>query len=95
MQIKNLEYRNEALKELKKYFFKLLPETNTRNKIIFKVKVGDLCPHCQTGNVIFKKGKYGNFFACDRYPYCAFSQNVKIRKSRQKEIKIPEKFWAR
>jgi len=40
MQLKNLEYRNEALKELKKYFFKLLPETNTRTKIVFKAPTG-------------------------------------------------------
>lgn len=40
MQLKNLEYRDDALKLLKKHFYSLLPEANTRNKIIFKAPTG-------------------------------------------------------
>ena len=40
MQLKNLEYRDDALKLLKKHFYSLLPEVNTRNKIVFKAPTG-------------------------------------------------------
>ncbi len=40
MKLKKLEYRDEALKQLKKYFYALLSETTTRNKIVFKAPTG-------------------------------------------------------
>lgn len=30
------------------------------------------CPKCN-GNLIFRKGKYGNFYGCENYPKCRFT----------------------
>lgn len=31
------------------------------------------CPNCNTGDIIFKTGQYGNFWACNNYPTCKSS----------------------
>ncbi len=40
MKLKELGYRDTALKQLKEYFYRLLPNSKTRNKIIFKAPTG-------------------------------------------------------
>lgn len=45
-------------------------------KNYIKIQTGDSCPHCKTGIIIKKRGKYGDFLACDRFPYCAFTQRI-------------------
>lgn len=40
MKLKKLEYRDDALRQLKKYFYALLPENKTRQKIVFKAPTG-------------------------------------------------------
>ena len=32
------------------------------------------CPTCRIGNKILKKGKFGYFYGCSRYPECRYSQ---------------------
>jgi len=33
-------------------------------------KTGSKCQRCKDGNIVQKKGKFGEFFACDKYPKC-------------------------
>ena len=47
--------------------------SDNRNSMIGK------CPECGEGNIIMKKGKFGRFLACDRYPEC------------KKTFKVPQK----
>jgi DNA topoisomerase-1 len=37
-------------------------------------KLGEKCPDCQEGDLVWKKGKRGKFVACNRYPDCKFTR---------------------
>ena len=34
------------------------------------------CPECDTGSLELKKGKYGDFFGCTRYPSCPYTEKI-------------------
>lgn len=36
----------------------------------------EMCPRCSDGFLTQKKGKYGPFIACTRYPRCDFTRNI-------------------
>ena len=46
--------------------------------------VGDWCPACNSldrkliyvGKLVERKGKFGNFLGCSRYPDCKWTQNI-------------------
>jgi ssDNA-binding Zn-finger/Zn-ribbon topoisomerase 1 len=42
----------------------------------FEIGVGSPCPHCEVGEIMIKRSKFGEFFSCSRFPYCAFSQKI-------------------
>ncbi len=42
-------------------------------------KIGEKCPKCEEGDLVKKHGRYGEFIACNRYPDCDFTRNVKER----------------
>ena len=33
------------------------------------------CPNCG-GKLVMRKGKYGKFLGCSRYPKCKYTQNI-------------------
>ena len=35
------------------------------------------CPLCQYGEIVARKGKFGSFLGCSRYPTCAFTKPMK------------------
>lgn len=35
---------------------------------------GEKCPTCKEGNVIIKTGRFGKFFACDKFPECKYTK---------------------
>lgn len=37
------------------------------------------CPKCNQGPMWKKTGKFGNFMACNRYPQCDFTRNIRYR----------------
>ena len=37
------------------------------------------CKKCNTGNMVPKSGKHGDFLACDRYPDCNNTENVVVQ----------------
>lgn len=45
-------------------------------KVKFDIGFGSDCPHCKVGTIDVKKSKFGNFYGCSMYPYCAFSQKI-------------------
>ncbi len=50
------------------YFHAILPDE-------LKQKIEDSCPRCG-GKLINKKGKYGEFLGCSKYPNCKFTKNI-------------------
>lgn len=40
-----------------------------------RVKAGEVCPRCG-GELVRRKGKYGEFLGCKNYPRCRFTRNV-------------------
>ncbi len=45
------------------------------------------CPKCKEGNLIVRKGKYGKFMGCTKYPKCDYTNNiVKAREEYKKSI---------
>ena len=38
--------------------------------------VGERCPECAEGDLIFKKGKFGRFIGCTQYPTCRFTRAI-------------------
>lgn len=61
----------------------------------FKIKAGDFCPACKAGIMKLKSGPYSMFLACDKYPYCAFTQALpKPKKSKleQKADRLLNKY---
>jgi DNA helicase-4 len=37
----------------------------------------EICPDCESGNVILKEGQYGSFYGCTNFPYCDYTKKVK------------------
>jgi len=45
------------------------------------------CPKCKEGQLIVKKGKYGKFMGCTKYPKCDYTNNiVKAREEYKKSV---------
>jgi len=48
-------------------------------KEMAKVESGELtkkCPNCEKGKLVLRKSVYGQFYGCDQYPKCKYTQNV-------------------
>ncbi|MFT7581817.1 MAG: DNA topoisomerase-1 [Myxococcota bacterium] len=45
-------------------------------KMVEAEKVGRACPDCDDGELIYKKGKYGNFIGCVGYPECRHTEPI-------------------
>lgn len=65
-----------------KFYDGLLGRVESLPKIEKKLnKTGESCPECES-DMIWKKGKYGNFEACSNYPKCKY-----IKPNQKKQIK--------
>ncbi|MBW2978852.1 DNA topoisomerase I [Candidatus Woesearchaeota archaeon] len=74
--------KDEILKEAKKVLIELLEEFKTKQKEIgegLKITFTETrdaittvgkCPTCKEGRLSIRKGKFGRFIACDKYPEC-------------------------
>lgn len=53
-----------------------IPTQEILNKINMNdIVKRDICPKCG-GNMVHKKGKYGEFLGCSNYPKCRYTQNI-------------------
>ncbi len=43
--------------------------------------VGRKCPDCENGDLLLRKGRFGDFIACSNYPKCKYSEKVETKKS--------------
>ena len=60
-----------ALTHFEDKFEPLLENAYDKMEQIQPEKTGELCPECG-GDLVIRKGKYGNFVACSNYPTCKY-----------------------
>ena len=41
---------------------------------------GRACPRCKTGELLLRKGKFGEFYGCSGFPTCKYTENVSSSK---------------
>jgi len=58
-----------------------------KGRVIHNIKEGDVCPYCNVGDVVIRKGKYNNFYACSHFPACGFTQQIKYQEKDEIEEK--------
>jgi DNA topoisomerase-1 len=46
--------------------------------------IGEKCPDCDEGELVIRKGRYGEFISCSNFPKCKYSRNMKESKDGQK-----------
>lgn len=45
------------------------------------------CPLCKEGSVVLRRGIYGSFYGCSRYPKCKYTENIGAKNNATKETK--------
>ncbi len=75
LRLKNNRSWNMLFWDFVRFYSKITNKKMTRLK--FEVMEGDDCPHCEFGKIVKKASKYGEFYACDQFPHCAFTQHIK------------------
>lgn len=43
------------------------------------------CPECKDGNLMVRKGKYGKFLGCSKYPKCKYTSKITEAREEYKE----------
>jgi len=38
--------------------------------------IGEKCPDCEDGELVIRKGRYGEFISCSNFPKCKYSRNM-------------------
>ncbi len=54
-------------------------ELNDDNTIVQAKQVdgaGETCPECKQGQLVMKRGRFGPFLGCNRYPECKYIKNI-------------------
>ncbi len=81
------EAKKDNIKVLHEFYDKFAPIMDDALKNMEKkapVQTGEVCPNCG-GDLVIRKGKYGEFVACSNYPKC------KYIKKEEKEVAETEK----
>ncbi len=50
-----------------------------------------VCPHCQAGMIVLRKGPTGSFYGCSSFPYCDFKQQVCAKCKTGRLVRDPQK----
>lgn len=45
-------------------------------KLVEEEQLGEKCPTCETGDLLYKRGKYGKFIGCATYPECRYTRPI-------------------
>jgi len=45
-------------------------------KMVEEEKLGETCPECKEGDLLYKRGKYGRFIGCTNYPDCRYTRPI-------------------
>jgi len=65
-----MEFLNSILYKVDKY-----KKHSLINKLYFKRGGSKKCPQCG-GNLVKRTGKYGDFYGCQNYPKCRFTEKI-------------------
>ena len=67
---------------------KQLPEEEAAEKKIKEenAQIGGACPVCEHGHLVVKKGRFGFFIGCDKYPECKHIEKIEKKTG----VKCPE-----
>lgn len=68
--VKVLDKFRKKEKEIGSELLEAARETKKQMSIVGK------CPNCKEGNLVIRKGRFGQFLACDRYPKCKTTQSL-------------------
>ena len=74
------EAKKDNIKVLREFYDKFEPLVETAFKEMEKkppVSTGEKCPECG-GDLVIRKGKYGEFVACSNYPKCKYIKKDKV-----------------
>ncbi|SHO80769.1 DNA topoisomerase I [hydrothermal vent metagenome] len=79
---------------LKEFYYPFMQKIEEGKKSIKSLKVaiptGEKCPQCE-GELLLRKGRYGEFIACSNFPKCKYTKNVDGTEKTPKEEKSDEK----
>ena len=76
----------KLLKDFWKLFGKRVEEALEKVEAKPVKKTGKKCSTCKKGDLIFKRGRFGEFIACDNYPECKHTEPL-VKKPKPIEIK--------
>ncbi|MBU4487433.1 MAG: type I DNA topoisomerase [Candidatus Delongbacteria bacterium] len=94
-----IEYGEVEMLEILNKFYK--PFEKTLDSVIKKTveikktteqPVGEMCPKCKKGALIFKWGKNGKFIACSNFPSCKYTNSLNVS---EETVRIEEKLSDR
>lgn len=74
---RNFKTYNLMFAKLVSMYSKLQNDKQNNEIKTYKLKVGDTCPYCGAGFIEKRDGKFGEFWACDNFPRCGFTQGIK------------------
>ncbi len=84
------EAKKDNIKVLHEFYDKFAPIMDDALKNMEKkapVATGETCPECG-GNLVIRKGKFGEFVACSNYPKCKYIK--KTKKEEDTAVKVAE-----
>ncbi len=66
---------------LREFYEPFIEKIEKGKKEIKSLKVviptGEKCPDCEDGELVIRKGRYGEFISCSNFPKCKYSRNMK------------------
>jgi len=75
-------------KVLKDFYAPFMQKIEKGKKEIPSLKtvtpIGEKCPECEDGELVIRKGRFGEFISCSNFPKCKYSRNLKESKDGQK-----------
>ncbi len=74
------EGKEDWQKILAEFYEPFMAKIEKGKKEIKSLKVakptGEKCPECGDGELVIRKGRYGEFIACSNFPKCKYSRNI-------------------
>ena len=74
------EGKEDWQKILGEFYEPFMQKIEKGKKEIKSLKVakptGEKCPECEDGELLIRKGRYGEFIACSNFPKCKYSRNI-------------------
>jgi len=74
----------EVLREFYEPFMEKIQKGKKEIKSLKTVTpIGEKCPECEDGELVIRKGRYGEFISCSNFPKCKYSRNLDNKEEKQ------------